>query len=213
MTPAKPNEAIINTSDGEPLAIRAQKLGVRLPEGVCVLPDGFFGADKASDLTYPSAALDVKALFREAGLPVGLLEGDGVKIPYTENRFDTWVGPALAFGAGLVARNPEIVKSAVVAIAGYVKSAFQTVAGLKKVKLSVVVEDGDGKSHKTDFEGPVEELPKILSMIKTQNKQHPATEPPPKTAADRAKTRSKAKGAEKRKRKKADKKKSKRRSK
>src|SRR5688572_1013452 len=116
MTQAKADEAVITTTDVEPLAARAHKLGIKLPEGVCVLPNGFFGAEKVSDLTYPGAALDVKALFREVGLPMGMVEGDGVKIPYTENRFDTWVGPVLAFGAGLVARNPEIVRSAVVAI-------------------------------------------------------------------------------------------------
>lgn len=166
--PIPEDEPGVKTAEVPSVAERAKLLGLKLPdEGLCALPSGFFGVEQASDLLYGGETLDAKAIFKEAGQTLNLVErGDG-KIPYVANHDDTWVGPVLYFSAGLLARNPELVKFAVETVTKYVSEMFKAVVGMKRVKMSYVVEDEEAKkTHKIDFDGPVDQLPEVLKIVK-----------------------------------------------
>jgi hypothetical protein len=49
---------------------RSAELGLKTPEGACILPRRFCNAKDVGDLCHESSALDLKALFREADLPI-----------------------------------------------------------------------------------------------------------------------------------------------
>jgi hypothetical protein len=50
---------------------RAAVLGVRAPDGFCILPRHFERAGAVSDLCHESSAFDLKSLFRQEGIPGG----------------------------------------------------------------------------------------------------------------------------------------------
>jgi hypothetical protein len=150
---------------------RASDLGLKAPEGACILPRGFARAKDARELVHESSALDLKTLFREAGLPITAYQPDGAKIPYLQENDITWVGPALFFSAAAISQNPHIVSVALSVIANYVTDLFKGLPQPARVKLSVVVETHTTKTtttvtKKIDFDGPPDKLSEINGLIK-----------------------------------------------
>src|SRR4051794_33025838 len=96
---------------------RSSDLGLKAPEGACILPRHFAHAKDAGELCHESSALDLKALFREAGLPITVYQPDGTKIPYLQENDITWIGPLLFFSAAALWQNPNIVSVALSVIA------------------------------------------------------------------------------------------------
>lgn len=149
---------------------RASDLGLKAPEGACILPRGFAGAKDARELVHESSVLDLKILFREADLPITAYQPDGAKIPYLQENDITWVGPVLFFSAASISQNPHIVSVALSVIANYVTDLFKGLPPPARVKLSVVVETHTPKTttvtKKIDFDGPPDKLSEINGLIK-----------------------------------------------
>jgi hypothetical protein len=150
---------------------RASDLGVKTPEGLCILPRHFASAKNVAELVHESSALDLKVLFREAGLPVTVYQPDGAKIPYLQENDITWVGPIVFFSAAAISQNPNIVSVALSVIANYVTDLFKGSPEPGRAKLSVVVETHTTKTtttltKKIDFDGPPDKIPDILTLLK-----------------------------------------------
>ncbi len=150
---------------------RASDLGVKTPEGLCILPRLFASAKDVAELVHESSALDLKALFREAGLPVAVYQPDGAKIPYLQENDITWVGPVLFVSYAALSQNPHILSLALSVIANYVTDLFKGLPQPARMKLSVVVETKTTKTtttvtKKIDFDGPPDKLSEINGLIK-----------------------------------------------
>jgi hypothetical protein len=150
---------------------RASALGIKAPAGACILPRAFASAKDACELVHESSSLDLKPLFRQAGLPIGAYQLEGAKIPYLQENDITWVGPVLFFSAAAISQTPHIVSIALSVIANYVTDLFKGVPQSARVKLSVVVETHNTKTtttvtKKIDFDGPPDKLSEINGIIK-----------------------------------------------
>lgn len=150
---------------------RASALGLKAPEGICLLPRRFGSAKDVTELVHESSALDLKTLFREAGLPITVYQPDGTKIPYLQENDITWVGPLVFFSAVAISQNPHIVSVALSVIANYVTDLFKGSPEPARAKLSVVVETHTTKTtttvtKKIDFDGPPDKIPDIPKLLK-----------------------------------------------
>lgn len=150
---------------------RASDLGLKAPEGACILPRHFDCAKDASELCHESTALDLKTIFRAADLPITVYQPDGVKIPYLQENNITWVGPALLFSYAAVSQNPHIISLTLSVIANYVTDLFKGSPQPARVKLSVLVETTTTKTttkttKKIEFDGPPDKLSEINGIIK-----------------------------------------------
>src|SRR5713101_3058322 len=92
----------IEMSDYIDVHQRSSALGIKAPEGFCILPRHFKSAKTVSDLCHESSALDLKALFREANLPITIYQPDETQIPYIQENDNTWLGPVLFFSAAYI---------------------------------------------------------------------------------------------------------------
>ena len=104
---------------------RASELGLKAPEGLCILPRRFGSAKDVAELVHESSALDLKTLFREADLPVTVYQPDGTKIPYLQENDIVWVGPVLFVSYAALSENPHILSVALSVIANYVTDLFK----------------------------------------------------------------------------------------
>lgn len=149
---------------------RASDLGLKAPEGACILPRHFAHSKDAGELCHESSALDLKTLFRQADLPITVYQPDGTKIPYLQENDITWVGPVLFFSAAAIGQNPHIVSVALSVIANYVTDLFKGLPQPARARLSVVIETTATKTttkttKKIEFDGPPEQIPEIKALI------------------------------------------------
>ncbi len=150
---------------------RFSALGIKPPEGACILPRGFTHAKDVAELCHESSALDLKTLFRQADLPIAVYQPDEAKIPYLQENDITWVGPALFFSAAAISQHPHIVSVVLSVIANYVTDLFKGLSQPGRARLSVVVETTTTKTttkttKKINFDGPPDKLSEITDLIK-----------------------------------------------
>jgi hypothetical protein len=161
----------IEITDYPDVGQRASDLGLKAPEGACILPRRFASAKDAGELVHESSALDLKTLFRDADLPITVYQPDGTKIQYLQENDVTWVGPVLFVSYAALSQNPHILSVALSVIANYVTELFKGLPQPARVKLSVVVETHTTKTtttvtKKVDFDGPPDKLSEINGLIK-----------------------------------------------
>src|SRR5947209_7339850 len=130
----------IEITDYRDVEHRSSELGLKPPEGACILPRRFATAKDAGELCHESSALDLKTLFRQADLPVTVYQPDGAKIPYLQENDITWVGPLLFFSAAALSQNPHLLGASLGIIGNYLTELFKGLPKPGRVKLSVVVE-------------------------------------------------------------------------
>ncbi len=150
---------------------RFSDLGIKPPEGPCILPRHFAHAKDVAELCHESSALDLKALFREAEVPITVYQPDGTKIPYLQENDITWVGPVLFFTAASLIENPLLVNIAIKVVADHVSNLFKGLPQPARVKLSVLVETTTTKTttkttKKIDYDGPPDKLSEINGFLK-----------------------------------------------
>jgi hypothetical protein len=160
----------IEVTDYTNVAQRCAALGLPAPEGFCILPRRFEHAKAVSELCHESSALDLKALFRQADLPLTIYQPAGAQIPYLQENDNTWVGPVLFLGAAAFAQNPHIFNVALSVIANYVTDLFKGSPEPARAKLSVVIETTKTKAttkttKKIDFDGPPDKITEIQGFI------------------------------------------------
>jgi hypothetical protein len=153
---------------------RSSDLGIKAPQGVCILPRRFEHAKAVSDLCHESSALDVKTLCRQANVPITIYQPDGPQIPYLQENDNTWIGPVLFVSAGVMSQNPHILNVALGVIGNYVTDLFKGSPQPARAKLSVVIETTATKAttkttKKIDFDGPPDKITEINNLIKDIN--------------------------------------------
>jgi hypothetical protein len=133
-----------------------------------LLPGNFFSATKSSELRYRSHALDTKSLLRQGGLPVEMVTGEGIAIPYVDERDATWAGPMVFVAAEMFSANPGITAVALNLMSNYVYDLLKGRDGKRRARLSVVVESTKHKrTLRVDFDGPPENIPHLEKVIKS----------------------------------------------
>lgn len=150
---------------------RASALGITKPEGFCILPRHFEDGKTQSDFRHESSALDVKALLRQAKIPIALYKPDGADIPVLQENDNTWVGPIIFVTAAALSSNPDILAVALGVIANYVTELFRGSPEPSRARITVVVETSKTKTTKKttkriNFDGPPEEIKEIKKIIK-----------------------------------------------
>jgi hypothetical protein len=157
----------ITFQEAESVVTRAESLGLRTPEGICILPRRFFYAKDRSELAYEESSQDVKILLRRAGIPLGKIEPEGVRIPYQAEHDNVWVGPVLFLGAAFVSQNTHLVSVALSTIANYLTDWFKGKVGETRVRLGFVIEKTDKKKTvRIDYDGPPDGVQGIEAVIK-----------------------------------------------
>jgi hypothetical protein len=157
----------LKVQEVESVVQRAESLGLRAPAGVCILPRRFFHAKDVSDLVYEPSSQEVKILLRQAGIPLGKIEPDGVCIPYQTEHDNTWVGPVIFFGVAFWSQNPNLVNVALSVISNYLTDWFKGRGGDARVKLGFVIETTDKKKTvRINYDGSPDGLSGIEKLIK-----------------------------------------------
>jgi hypothetical protein len=154
---------------------RFADLGMKPPEGCCILPRSFWKAETVSDLCHESSALDLKSLFRQANLPIVVYQPDGQKIPYLQENDIHWTGPILFFAVAQLSENPNLISVALGVISNYVTGIFKGSVEQVRARLSVVVEMSETKTTKKitkryDYDGPPDQIADIIKLIKEDEK-------------------------------------------
>jgi hypothetical protein len=72
---------------------RAGELGIKTPEGFCILPRRFQHAKGVEAMCHEASALDLKVLFRQENLPIEVYQPEGKPIPLIKENDNTWIGP------------------------------------------------------------------------------------------------------------------------
>ena len=137
----------IEITDYLDVSQHASDLGLKAPEGACILPRDFARAKDARELVHESSALDLKTLFREADLPITAYEPDGAKSPYLQENDITWVGPASSSAPPPLARTRTSSASRCSVIANYVTDLFK---GLPEPYAGQAVRGGRNSHHEDD---------------------------------------------------------------
>jgi hypothetical protein len=161
----------IVVTDFTQVEARCAALGMKLPEGVCVLPRHFEDATDVSELRHESSALDLKALFRKNGVPLTVLQPEGRNIPYLQQNDITWVGPVLFFGAAALSENAHLLSVSLSVIGNYVTELFRGTQTGVRTKLTVVIETTTTKTttkttKKYEYDGPPDKITDITNIIK-----------------------------------------------
>ena len=151
---------------------RAIAFGYQRPEGVVLLPRNFESVQSPDALVYDDAAITIRKVLSQAGIPTARLEGEQKKIPELAEKSSDWVGPTLFFAASMLTQNSAIVSIAINVISSYITDFFKGFPVGKHLKLDIVVPEGEGRRYrKIHYEGPVhglKELPPIIEEIRNR---------------------------------------------
>src|SRR5262249_23546494 len=108
-------------------------------------------------------------------LPITIYQPDRDQIPYLQENDINWAGPILLFTVAALSENPHLVSVALGVVSNYVTAIFKGSAEPVRAKLSVVIETATTKTttkttKRYDFDGPPEDIPSIISLIKDSQK-------------------------------------------
>ena len=145
---------------------RARELGCQEPSRLCLLPRNFATAGSASDLVMESTAPTVRLLMREKGVLETPLEKPGTRFNLKiENAFD-WIAPTIYFASELIQEQPGAVKVMIDMIKDYLFEQFKGLPRSEvRAKLRVVTESADGGYKEIAYEGPVEGLDEVVTIV------------------------------------------------
>jgi len=150
---------------------KLNELGAEYPtDGIALLPLNISTADSIGDLKQSSEAATIRKLLRQADIPVKDILSKEKRPPYVKNKSNDWVSPIIFVSATVWNNNPDLVSVALNIVSSYIYDAFKGVTGSRTAKLSVVVEDPDGKSTRIDYEGPSEAVKGLAKVVREAKK-------------------------------------------
>lgn len=162
----------ITVTDYPNVRERLRRLGCSEPNGFTILPLNFGSADSAEDLRQDAESVTVKKLLRSAHLPYDDILEDGRRPFYLLIRSYEWIAPTLFISAAIMSENPSLISVALSVVANYATDHFKGGSKKENIKIHVVIE----KSRKStctriSYDGPPEELPKILDKIEAMKEE------------------------------------------
>jgi hypothetical protein len=150
---------------------KLNELGAEYPaDGIALLPLNISTAESIGELKQASEAATVRKLLRQADIPVKDILSKEKRPPYVKNKSNDWVSPIIFVSATVWNNNPELVSVALNIVSSYIYDAFKGVNGTRTAKLSVVVEDPNGKSTRIDYEGPPEAVKDLAKVVREAKK-------------------------------------------
>ncbi len=135
------------------------------PMGLALLPRNFLDANGAHDLLHESSVQTIRSLFRQNRIAEARIEKPGQKIPTIQENDAALILPALFVTNLILTGNPHFLSIALNVISSYATDFFKGMAGAKKVKFDVIVQNANGKgSKKIHYEGDAEGLKEITEI-------------------------------------------------
>ncbi len=146
---------------------RCLELGKNVPTGLAILPINFDIVSSKDELVHEDSVSTIRKLWRKAGIDETKIEKDGDKIPYEQRKSFELALPTVFISFSLLSQNPGLVSIALNIISNYATDFFKGVAGERKVKLDIVVEQSKTKKCKQiHYEGDIEGLNQLHQLIK-----------------------------------------------
>ncbi len=144
---------------------RSLELGCNIPTELALLPINFETANSKHELVHEDSVLTIRKLWRKAGVDETKLEKKGEKIPYEQRKSLELALPTVFVSFSLLSQDPNLVSVALNIISNYATDFFKGIAGEKKVKFDLAVEQNEnGKTKRIHYEGGLEGL-NIISEI------------------------------------------------
>jgi len=146
---------------------RSLELGCNVPKGLAFLPINFETVSSKDELVHEDSVLTIRKLWRKAGIEETRIEKEGEKILYEQRNSLELAIPTVFVSFSLLSQNPGLVSVALNIISNYATDFFKGIAGEKKVKFDVIVEqNGKVKSKRIHYEGDIEGLSQLPQVIK-----------------------------------------------
>jgi len=139
-------------------------------DGIALLPLNISTAESIGDLKQASEAATIRKLLRQADIPVKDILSKEKRPPYVKNKSNDWVSPIIFVSATVWNNNPKLVSVALNIVSSYIYDAFKGATGSRTAKISVVVEDPNGKSTRIDYEGPSEAVKDLAKVVREAKK-------------------------------------------
>jgi hypothetical protein len=150
---------------------KLDELGAEYPaDGIALLPLNISTAESIGDLRQASEAATIRKLLRQADIPVKDILSKEKRPPYVKNKSNDWVSPIIFVSATVWNNNPKLVSVALNIVSSYIYDAFKGATGSRTAKISVVVEDPNGKSTRIDYEGPSEAVKDLAKLVREAKK-------------------------------------------
>jgi hypothetical protein len=150
---------------------KLNELGAEYPtDGMALLPPNISTAESIGDLKQASEAATIRKLLRQSDVPVRDILSKEKRPPYVKNKSSDWVSPIIFVSATLWSNNPDLVSVALNIVSSYIYDTFKGVTGSRTAKISVVIEDPNGKSTRIDYEGPSDAMKDLAKLVKEAKK-------------------------------------------
>jgi hypothetical protein len=157
----------ITIEDGIDVAGRAAELSATLPDGFCVLPDGFMSRRPPAEFDFRSSTIHLRPQFEKVNLPLNVLEIPGVTIPYLGEKSADIVLPVLFVTASFLSKQPDLMNVALGVIGNYLTDFFKGKAGSTRVKCAIVIEKTEKKTTKNiEYDGTQEGFTNFIQAVK-----------------------------------------------
>src|SRR5438445_6986715 len=138
----------IQTTEYIDVKERALELGSVVPIGLAFLPINFDTANSKDELVYEDSVLTIRKLWRKAGIEETRTEKKGEKIQYEQRKSLELALPTVFVSFSLLSQNPNLVSAALNILSTYATDFFKGIAGEKKVKFDLVLEQNKKKKSK-----------------------------------------------------------------
>jgi hypothetical protein len=142
---------------------------LRIDDGkLYFLPENLSIANQASDFIYSEASTDLKKVFRQEGITIDYLTNNlpALRLRKTAD----WWGPSIFIGVSFLSENSNLIGVALNLMSSYLYDFFKGHTQNKKVKFHIVVETKKQEYQKISYEGSIEGVKELESLIKQLKK-------------------------------------------
>ena len=118
----------------------AMELGCSIPTDLAILPRNFETAESKDELYHENVVVDIRSLWRQAGVVETRLEGDGKKFLTIDEKNADWIGPTVFIGGSLLLQNPTMLNIALNVLSNYITDFFKGHPGKHEASVKFVYE-------------------------------------------------------------------------
>lgn len=159
----------IEQSDYLNVGEQLDKLGLKSPQTMALLPARFAHAESLDECEHLANAITIKKVLRTAELPLEEIVEKDQRLSFIQNNSVELVLPSIFFTYSAINGDLGMLYETTQAIVSYITRAFPDPTKENTVKVSYVVEINEhGKCKKFQYEGSVDglvQLPEVLKSV------------------------------------------------
>ena len=151
------------------IKIKAQELGIPVPNTIWILPKSFEQLSSLDGLFYESDYDLVSKLFRQNNISYSLLQKNiDIYSKLHQNSFEFVTLPFIVFTIDTLARNPDIISTALNILNSFFKKRTHRdpYKDNYRVKTTVAKEIKDFSFKKYEYDGPLEGYKDFIDLVK-----------------------------------------------